>query len=297
LRHSPKPGIDDIGKSPLIMTNVPHGDDLVRAKAAEHAWHDKFYAANARCVYPDSLEEFRSFFARHHLTPFCDGGGSWWADARREMVDALGDVRGKRVLDYACGFGMLGMYLSSSGAEVCGFDLSSAAVEVAKEAALKYGLSAKFEQMDATEPTYPDEYFDLAVGFGVIHHVVKYPGVAGQLLRVLKAGGKAAFHETLWDNPAFNLARRFTVESADSGDAPLGEREIQSFFRDFATVSIQKYHLLYMAKRLARPLLTDWNAKCQPRPFWRAMKRIDKQLLRFSPLRRYCGEVVVFLER
>ena len=65
---------------------------------------------------------FASFFVHHHLTPFCDGGGSWWTDARREMVDAIGDVRGKRVLDYACGFGMLGVYLSSSGADVCGFE-------------------------------------------------------------------------------------------------------------------------------------------------------------------------------
>ena len=153
------------------MTSVPSGDELVRAKAAEHAWHDKFYSANARYVYPDSLEEFRKFFVRHHLTPFCDGGGSWWTDARREMVDAIGNVRGKRVLDYACGFGMLGVYLSSSGADVCGFDLSSSAVEVAKEAALKYGLPAKFEQMDATDLAYPNGHFDLVVGFGVIHHV------------------------------------------------------------------------------------------------------------------------------
>lgn len=178
---------------------------------------------------------FASFFVHHHLTPFCDGGGSWWTDARREMVDAIGDVRGKRVLDYACGFGMLGVYLSSSGADVCGFDLSSSAVEVAKEAALKYGLPAKFEQMDATDLTYPNGHFDLVVGFGVIHHVVKYPGAAGQLLRVLRPSGKAAFHETLWDNPVFNFTRRFTMESADSGDAPLGEREIRYFFRDLIT--------------------------------------------------------------
>ena len=40
------------------------------------------------------------------------------------MIDALGDVRGKRILDYGCGYGMLGIYLASCGAEVWGFDLS-----------------------------------------------------------------------------------------------------------------------------------------------------------------------------
>lgn len=281
----------------LPNNRVPSDEDLLRTKEAELAWHDSFYAVHAAQTYPDSLEEFRRFFVRDHLTPFCDGGGSWWTDARKEMIDALGDVSGKRILDYGCGYGMLGMYLGSCGAEVWGFDLSSAAAEVAKEAALRYGLRAQFEPMDATELSYPDDFFDLVVGFGVIHHVIKYPGVAGQLFRVLKPGGRATFHETLWDNPVLNFARRFTMKDADAGDARLGERDIQIFFRDFRTLTIAKYHLLYMAKRLARPSSPWWSAECQPRPFWKMVKSVDRQLLRFPPLRRYCGEVVVFVQK
>lgn len=278
------------------MNRVQNNDDPVYSRKAELVWHNAFYA-NTRQVYPDSLEDFRRFFVRHHLTPFCDGGGSWWTDARQEMVNGIGDVRGKRVLDYGCGVGMLGIYLSSCGAEVWGFDLSSTAIEIARETALKYAQHARFEQMDAAELTYLDNFFDLVVGFGVIHHVVKYPGVAHQLIRVLKPGGKAAFHETLWDNPIFNFARRFTMKDADAGDVRLRERDIRMFFRDFRNITIDKYHLLYMTKRLVRPSEGAPGAECQARPFWRMLKNIDKQLLRFAPLRRYCGEVVVLLQK
>lgn len=283
--------------STLPTNRAPSDDSLARMKESEFEWHNAFYAAHAPHLYPDSLEEFRRFFVRDHLTPFCDGGGSWWTDARKEMIDALGDVRGKRVLDYGCGYGMLGIYLSFCGAEVWGFDLSSAAIEVAKAAALKYALPAQFEQMDATELSYPDNFFDLVVGFGVIHHVIKYPRVGDRLFRVLKPGGTATFHETLWDNPVLNFARKFTMRDADAGDAPLRERDLRVFFRDFRTLTIAKYHLLYMAKRLAMPSSRGWSAECQPRPFWKFVKSVDQQLLRFTPLRRFCGEVVMSVQK
>src|SRR5664279_6550299 len=141
------------------MNSIGNDDKVVRARQAELAWHDSFYAANTAHVYPDSLDDFRKAFVRHHLTPFCDGGGSWWTDARKEMIDAIGDVRGKRTLDYGCGLGLLGIYLSSSGADVCGFDLSSTAIDVARDAAIKYALPARFDQMDAAEMAYPDDSF------------------------------------------------------------------------------------------------------------------------------------------
>src|SRR5271166_4914581 len=108
--------------------------------------------------------------------------------------------------------GRLGMYLALCGAQVWGFDLSGLAIETANEVVCRYGLSAQFEQMDAEELRYADDSFDLAIGFGVLHHVIKYPSDGSQLSRVLSPGGRAVFHETLWDNPLINLVRRFTGE-------------------------------------------------------------------------------------
>jgi 2-polyprenyl-3-methyl-5-hydroxy-6-metoxy-1,4-benzoquinol methylase len=266
-------------------------------KRTEREWHDAFYKAHAFEAYPQTPEEFRESFGRFELTPFCDGGWSWWGDLRREILDRVGDVRGLRILDYGCGFGKLGMYLALSGAQVWGFDLAGEATKTANETASRYGLSAQFEQMDAEGLRYPEDFFDLAVGFGVLHHVIKYPGAAAQLLRVLKPGARAVFHETLWDNPFINLARQFTAEETQAGDASLTEQDIHEFCKEFGHVQLEKHHLFYMLKRLAKLPAPDVAAALKPRPFWTGIKSLDRKILRFLPLRRYCGEVIILLRK
>ena len=98
------------------------------------------------------------------------------------------------------------------------FDLSRPAIETARKAATRFGLSAEFTQMDAAALTYPDDFFDLVIGFGVLHHVIKYPTADVQLFRGMKPAARAVFHETLWDNPLINFARKFTSVPADAGE-------------------------------------------------------------------------------
>ena len=281
----------------MTMKLAPDEEFVERMKQAERAWHDSDYTAHAEFAYPDTIENFHDLFVKFQIARFCDGGWSWWGDARREAISAAGDLRGLRVLDYGCGYGGLGLYLSSKGAQVWGFDFSRPAIETANKAAQRYGLNAEFTQMDAVALTYPDEFFDLVMGFGVLHHVIKYPQADVHLLRVLKPGGRAIFHETLWDNPLINFARRFTAEHADAGDARLTEREVRRFCQGFRHVQLEKRHLLYMLKRLAKPPRLEGNAKLKPRPLWRAVSALDEHLLRFRPLRRYCGEVIVYLQK
>lgn len=261
-------------------------------KRSEQAWHDKWYDENARREFPDSAADFREFFSRVQLRPFCDGGWAYWGDARTEMMRIIGDVRGLKVLDYGCGSGQLGIYLAMQGAQVSGFDLSPKGIEVANWAARKYGLNCAFRAMDAEEIDYPEEQFDLAVGFGVLHHVIKYPQASVCLARVLKLHARAVFHETLWDNPLINLARRFTIPSGDAGDAHLTESAIRQFGANFGRTEIHKRHILYMLKRFGTLPDRDLSQLLVPRPFWQAVRRIDHGLLRLG-LSRFCGEAIV----
>ena len=279
------------------MVLVGNNGSVDGVKDVEREWHDSHYDAHAAYAYPESLDDFVNVFVKAQISRFCDGGWSWWGDARREALGAIGDVRDLRVLDYGCGYGNLGLYLSRNGAQVWGFDLSQPAIETANRAARRYGLVAEFAQMDAAALTYPDEFFDLVVGFGVLHHVIKYPRVDAHLFRVLKRGGRAVFHETLWDNPLINLARRFTSEHSDAGDAHLTERELRWFCGRFSQVQLEKRHLFYMLKRLAKLPRTDWYSELQPRPLWQAVRSLDQQILRFRPLRHFCGEVIVYLQK
>ena len=266
-------------------------------KRAEREWHDDFYRLLAPVAYPESQDEFLEWFRRMELTPFYEGGWNWWADLRCEALDIVGAVRGLRVLDYGCGLGRLGIYLALRGGDVRGFDLSAEAVGIAESAARRYGLSAHFETMDAERLSYPGDFFDLVAGFGVLHHVVKYPDASRELYRILKPKGRAVFCETLWNNPAINLLRRFTREAEKAGDAHLTVAKIRSFARGFSQVEMRKRHLLYMLKRLARRPEANPAIPLQPRLFWKTVKHIDDALLRLPLLRRYCGEVIVVLQK
>jgi 2-polyprenyl-3-methyl-5-hydroxy-6-metoxy-1,4-benzoquinol methylase len=287
---SPRQGSRRLANGPLI-------EDRLSLKKDEREWHDAFYKTHASEAYPCTLEEFQKSFERIDLTPFCEGGWSWWGDLRKRMLDAAGDVRGLRILDYGCGYGKLGMYLASRGAQVWGFDLSSEATTTANHMASQYGLTAQFETMDAEELRYSNNFFDLAIGFGVLHHVIKYSGAGSQLWRVLRPGARAIFHETLWDNPFINLARRFTAENVRAGDTHLKDRDIREFGKEFTLLKLEKRHLLYMLKRLAKLPPFNPGADLQPRPLWSRVKSLDNQILRLPGLDRYCGEVVIVLQK
>jgi len=259
-------------------------------------WHDNWYDQNARKEFPESAAEFREFFSRVQLEPFCNGGWAYWGDARTEMMRLIGNVRGLRVLDYGCGSGQLGIYLSMLGAEVSGFDLSPKGIEVANWAAQRYGLRCSFRAMDAEELDYQADSFDLVVGFGVLHHVVKYPKSASHLARVLKPRGRAIFHETLWDNPLINLARRWTVPSQDAGDTHLTGGAIEEFGAPFAVTKVHKRHILYMLKRFANLPTRDLSKPLASRPFWKAIRAIDRGLMCLG-LSRFCGEAIVAYQK
>lgn len=269
-------------------------------KRAEREFHDQLYAHSPVEYFPATSEEFVEWFRRLHLTPFYAGGWSYWTDTRAETFRLVGDLRGRRVLDFGCGLGHTGIYLALQGAEVWGFDLSPFGIKRAQEMAERYGVAqrAHFDFMDAAGLTYPANSFDTVLGIGVLHHVIKYPRVAENTARVLKPGGKAYFVETLWDNPLINLARRFSSLEAAAGDAPLTHRAINRFALPFAGVVLRKRHLLYMLKRLARlPAARNLSVTLQDRPLWRAIYTVDRVLLKVPRLRHLCGEVIVELRK
>ena len=77
------------------------------------------------------------------------------------MLDALGDVRGRRVLDIGCGEGRFSRLLTGLGAEVTGIDLTESLIERARSLAVG---GDNYVMGDAeTLDGIADESFDLAI--------------------------------------------------------------------------------------------------------------------------------------
>jgi SAM-dependent methyltransferase len=108
---------------------------------------------------------------------------------RPAVLELLGDVAGLRVLDAGCGPGLYAEALLERGAEVVGFDASSAMVELARE---RVGDRAEIRVARLDEPLpYPDASVDLVVCALAIHYVTDERAAFAEMRRVLRPGGAA----------------------------------------------------------------------------------------------------------
>jgi SAM-dependent methyltransferase len=101
---------------------------------------------------------------------------------------------GQRVLDVACGTGVVPVTAARRGAIVSGLDLSPVLLERARRNAEIAEVTIDFTEGDVEALPYPDASFDAVTSqFG--HIFAPRPAIAiGEMLRVLKPGGTIAFN-------------------------------------------------------------------------------------------------------
>ena len=101
------------------------------------------------------------------------------------MLEALGDVAGRRVLDVGCGEGRF--FLAALGADVTGIDLTEPLIEQARASACSDGtyLIGNAEDLASID----DESFDLVVSYIVLVDVQDYERSVRAAFRVLRPGG------------------------------------------------------------------------------------------------------------
>lgn len=90
-------------------------------------------------------------------------------------------VKNQRVLDIACGTGLLGKLFSDN---IYGFDLNTKAVRVAKT----YGIKAKLNDAEKRWP-YHNSFFDVVLASHIIEHVRDPDFLLTEAMRVLKPEG------------------------------------------------------------------------------------------------------------
>lgn len=110
-----------------------------------------------------------------------------------ELVRFAQVAPGERVLDVACGTGVVAITAARMGATVEGLDLTPALLERARQNAALAGASIDFQEGDVEALPYPDASFDVVLSqFG--HMFAPRPEVAiSEMLRVLRPGGRLAF--------------------------------------------------------------------------------------------------------
>jgi SAM-dependent methyltransferase len=96
-----------------------------------------------------------------------------------------------RVLDLGCGNGRHAIYFAREGIRASGIDVSTQAIEWARDWANREGLDIDFRVAGIEELPYEDGTFDAVVSHGVLDHVPMKTArkAAEEVKRVLRPGG------------------------------------------------------------------------------------------------------------
>jgi SAM-dependent methyltransferase len=211
----------------------------------------------------------------------------------RILLDAVGSLQGKRVLDFGCGLGQTSrIYAELGAARVDGFDISSENIRVAEKNAKRDRLDDRvfFRQLAAEDIDYPDESFDIVLGKAILHHT-DLEKTSQQLARVLRPGGTAYFLEPLAHNPILNLFRRLTPSRRTPTEKPLSVKDLGVFRKHFDAVS---YRGFYLFSLLANGLLLVTGSRKLFNSAMKTLLRVEKPALsHFPSLQKYCWTAVL----
>jgi len=144
-------------------------------------------------------------------------------DSGEALVRAIGVAPGERVLDLGCGDGTTALPAARLGAEVLGVDIASNLVRAGARRAEEAGLAnCRFEQGDACAlDALGDGQFDLAVSiFGAMFAPRPF-GVARELVRVTRAGGRIVMGNWIPGDPTL-VAQILKISAAHTPPPPAG---------------------------------------------------------------------------
>jgi SAM-dependent methyltransferase len=117
-----------------------------------------------------------------------------------QLLSALDLRPGDRVLDFGCGTGWSTIMLARMGLDVVGMDISTAALDLAREAAASGlippgGRCPRFEPFPGGRLPFDAGHFDAVVVFDAFHHLPNPRRVLEEFCRVLAANSRLGLAE------------------------------------------------------------------------------------------------------
>lgn len=102
------------------------------------------------------------------------------------------------ILDIGCGTGSLSIVLASLGYDLTGVDVSPAMIALAEAKVATAGQKVRFHIMDAAQPQFSPEQFEVIVCRHVLWALPDLAEVLGRWVRLLKPGGRLVLIEGFW---------------------------------------------------------------------------------------------------
>jgi ubiquinone/menaquinone biosynthesis C-methylase UbiE len=136
---------------------------------------------------------------------------------RSGLVDAMGPLAGKRVLEIGCGAGDDARELSrivGPRGHVIGVDFSEAMVEAARRRSLGFPGSVEFVQGDARKLEVADNSVDAVYAKLILMHCADIEAAIDELVRITRPGGRIAAYDIDFDTVIVEHPDRHVTRTA-----------------------------------------------------------------------------------
>ncbi len=132
---------------------------------------------------------------------------------RPNTLELIKDVKGKSILDVACGPGKYAEILLSKGAEVTGFDISPEMIKYAKKRNKKSGTFF-VHNMSKPFKMLKKDSFDIALCALAMHYVEDWESTIKEFYRVLKTNGQLiiSIEHPFFEYRYFKSTKYFEIE-------------------------------------------------------------------------------------
>lgn len=163
----------------------------------------------------------------------------------RRMLDRMGPLEGKTVLEIGCGTGWITCELASAGARVIACDISSEAVRTTKQLLHDKGLAQKCEVFIGAveEIGLPEQSVDLTLGFAILHHL-DLDDALPKIHALIRNDGRLLAAEPLATNPLINAYRLLTPQFRTDDEHPLVLEDFYRRFSRYWSIEHEEYYLL-----------------------------------------------------
>ena len=133
---------------------------------------------------------------------------------KQAVLDALGPVEDRKILEIACGTGRFTVMLAERGADITGLDISGPMLQQGRDKAKRAGVedTLEFLRGDAGRLPFPDDHFDAVFAVRFFHLADTPAVVLSEMARVSK------------DQVFFDTFNAMSTRTAYNWLLPMGSR-------------------------------------------------------------------------